>query len=757
MSLSDGGGDERSMHRQSRYIPDEVQSRAHQIPSPPLIRQPHSRSPSTRDRPHSWNTNSNTRRESSLSATDARSIHSTRRLNVPGSRHDASRDSSTHSSQSLAVPNSTRGGGGVGPSGPGSFRSRSTPSVTTLSTLSMLSSTIRRMAPSMLSANGTAYTYDHLHNGEFRLIILRPEKRDDPEDIVRCDMLTCPLRNPPPYIALSYAWGDLSDTRKILMGRADITMRVSASLESALRALRDPRKSILVWADAISINQHDPSEKADQVRLMTRIYQKAESVAIWLGPRSGDSDLGMELIEEVSNGAAIMHEITEHTPAPLSEKNFAAVVALFDREYWHRLWVVQEVFNARDIDVHCGSTMLPWKAFKIASEVFGKHKDVLERSFHPGYSNGYYQARLESYPQILVHGGPCSLSGIGTRAELRDGANLSDGVVFQHLLKVMRDCRRKLTFDPRDKVFGILGVLSEKVRKKIKVDYSIPVKDVYMNVFRAVVEKTKSLDILCESIHFPIYTNNNNLPSWVPDWSHICQVSSIATTRNFSASENASVVVDFTEKDKLKISAIPLGMIKEHGIAVGTLCRVNDYLMAFLHWRACLSQAFHGRPEGFQQMLKRRFCSALSLEHKADGYETAQSWMDVCYHVFASTIRNRLPKLQIDPELEQYIDMDFQMDYNTQQQFVRDYFGKKMMGRCFCITSEDRVGLGTGFMRRGDVVVVPLGCSTPVVLRPEGDEYRFVGDVYIDEYMDGKAVRECGKYLDKQTRSYVIH
>lgn len=178
----------------------------------------------------------------------------------------------------------------------------------------------------------------------------------------------------------------------------------------------------------------------------------------------------------------------------------------------------------------------------------------------------------------------------------------------------MRDCRRKLTFDPRDKVFGILGVLSEKVRNEIKVDYNIPVKDVYMNIFRTAVEKTKSLDILCESIHFPIYTNNNNLPSWVPDWSHICQVSSIAPTRNFSASENASVDVDFTEKNKLKIAAMPLGTITKHGIAVGTLCTVNDYLMAFLHWRACLCQAFDGRPEGFPPSLKTRFCSALSLE-----------------------------------------------------------------------------------------------------------------------------------------------
>jgi hypothetical protein len=81
-----------------------------------------------------------------------------------------------------------------------------------------------------------------------------------------------------------------------------------------------------------------------------------------------------------------------------------------------------------------------------------------------------------------------------------------------------------------------------------------------------------------------------------------------------------------------------------------------------------------------------------------------------------------------------------------------------MMGRCFCRTEEGRIGMGTGLMLPGDVVVVPLGCSTPVLLRLEGTrcEYRFVGDVYINGYMDGRAVEEWndGK---RELRKYVLH
>jgi len=53
------------------------------------------------------------------------------------------------------------------------------------------------------------------------------------------------------------------------------------------------------------------------------------------------------------------------------------------------------------------------------------------------------------------------------------------------------------------------------------------------------------------------------------------------------------------------------------------------------------------------------------------------------------------------------------------------------------------MGMGTGFMAVDDIVVVPLGCSTPIILRRGGinGEYEFVGDVYIDGYMEGEAVR----------------
>jgi hypothetical protein len=52
--------------------------------------------------------------------------------------------------------------------------------------------------------------------------------------------------------------------------------------------------------------------------------------------------------------------------------------------------------------------------------------------------------------------------------------------------------------------------------------------------------------------------------------------------------------------------------------------------------------------------------------------------------------------------------------------------------------------MGSGYMTAGDLVVVPFGCSTPILIRPatRPNEYSYAGDVYIDGYMNGEAVQE---------------
>jgi hypothetical protein len=108
------------------------------------------------------------------------------------------------------------------------------------------------------------------------------------------------------YTALSYVWGERTDTKHILVNGCPFS--ITSNLESALRHLRDMKTTLRVWADALCINQSDEMEKNQQVQQMGLIYSIAQHTVIYLGDASVKSDL-------VFSGISSLHA---HTNAPLS-------------------------------------------------------------------------------------------------------------------------------------------------------------------------------------------------------------------------------------------------------------------------------------------------------------------------------------------------------------------------------------------------------------------------------------------------------
>lgn len=89
---------------------------------------------------------------------------------------------------------------------------------------------------------------------------------------MKCSLQTVSLDDDPTYTALSYSWGNPQDTCDITLNNQKITIR--NTLAVALRYMRRDDKDIVVWADAICINQNDTKEKSCQVAMMGDIYSK---------------------------------------------------------------------------------------------------------------------------------------------------------------------------------------------------------------------------------------------------------------------------------------------------------------------------------------------------------------------------------------------------------------------------------------------------------------------------------------------------
>jgi hypothetical protein len=493
-------------------------------------------------------------------------------------------------------------------------------------------------------------------------------------------------------------------------------------------AVRRKKEEVLVWVDALCINQQDKDERAAQVRLMGQIYSGASSVAIWIGQEYAESALAMQLLQKVARNS-IDPEYMKST----RNLESLALFNLFKRDYWKRLWgkwpysvlrvlyadqnqVVQEVLLGNNKMVYCGYSVFPWEVYQKAAEAFWDK---------------------DSDPHIRQ--GPSGFPDRDTLKQLGD----------ESLLEAMRACRKKLSENPRDKVFGILGLLSDATQRDFPVDYDQSVKAVYTDVVDHLMSTTEKLDVIRESIHFPLHVNSIGLPSWCPDWSHIPAVSGLGRTFKFAASNNASGSTKaqyrfHDERRKLEISAIRIDAVMATGVAVGTFCSAQDYLITFLQWRAVLLHELKIKEGNESHSMHKSFCRTLCLGQVPSEWSQPEVWRDLCYHVFAALVRERMPRLPMDEDLRRYADATGLIEPGARRKFLQDHFGNRMMGRSLCITKSGLIGLGSGYMTAKDIVVVPFGCSTPILLRPESrrDEYCYVGDIYIDGFMNGEAVAE---------------
>jgi len=489
------------------------------------------------------------------------------------------------------------------------------------------------------SVDATKFTYKRLQGAnDFRLVLVLPGNAYD----LKCKLWPCSLLDPPGYIAISYAWGDGFDKMEMTL-EADDDFTVNASLHDALIAVRALDHTIVVWIDGLSIDQSNEAERATQVQLMDQIYKKAASVVVWLGPETEDSRQAIWLIKELAYG-----EQASSWTFPTALRSF------FERDYWKRLWVVQEVYHARSKWVYCGSSKLTWDICKKASDALWQH---------------------ENDPSLWT--GPSSFPDVERLLELGPDS----------LLEVLRACRRKLCENPRDKVFGILGILPKDVRGRLHVGYDVSVKFLYLSVAHLIVSSTHRLDVIRESIHFPAQVSSADLPTWCPNWAQVPENSALSS-ENFSAAGDSMARYEFRDGlRKLDIQALELGVIDKTGVAVGTLCSLQDYLMAFLNWRELLlSSCRITEAEEIDHLSVHDFCKTLSLGQISK--EKEQCWTRACYQVFSSLIQERFPRLPLEPNFRKQGDLGV-LPRHELRPFIQKHFGDRMVSaisqsHCLC-------------------------------------------------------------------------
>ena len=352
------------------------------------------------------------------------------------------------------------------------------------------------------------------------------------------------------YVALSYVWGDPSITKEIFIDGHSV--QVTENLEAALRTLRgSPRISqgFKVWIDAICIDQSNLTERSAQVARMKDIYASARFVVVWLGPASLDSHLAILAVKWLAVRAQARNPLQDfyqqtktydYRPlfikwsryiSPLRRPVYKALLSLFSRPYWRRLWILQEVaLGSLDTPVLCGDQCVTWRELHLAAlfiqrdeHRFGKEllaatEDRRSLPFEWDFTGDRlafsHNSRLSSEKLWKL------LISITDLQSMQHHSNSQTWAGAHQAFLLGRDAQ---VTDERDRVYGILGLSSVRALAQILPDYEKTSSQVFYSFSKALLENGH-LNAL-RLVHSPIGEINDaekHLRRFTPSqWQHL--------------------------------------------------------------------------------------------------------------------------------------------------------------------------------------------------------------------------------------------
>ena len=215
---------------------------------------------------------------------------------------------------------------------------------------------------------------------------------------------------------------------------------VGTELFTALTHLRSHAAVRILWVDALCINQQAIPERNDQVSRMGSIYSRARRVLVWLGPATTVSRQAFDFLsrsyEEGPNSRRAMME----------DPGWLAMKDLYNRGYWKRVWIIQELCLAREAVVICGRTKIPWR-------YISSLREALNNVWTVNLSSGEFDFRLSPIAQLDDARAVCKTKGCS----------------LWTLLEKFRDSQ---CHDVHDKIYGFLGLASDCNSNDMPIDYS---------------------------------------------------------------------------------------------------------------------------------------------------------------------------------------------------------------------------------------------------------------------------------------------
>ncbi|KAJ4221509.1 hypothetical protein NW759_006758 [Fusarium solani] len=594
----------------------------------------------------------------------------------------------------------------------------------------------------------TSFSYEPLASpDEIRVLDLLPGPGP-----ISCRIRNVRLSDRPHYEALSYCWGTATGQKNISVNGHGFP--VGPNLYSALKNLREANQPRCMWIDAICINQTDNNEKNVQVPLMREIYETCQRAVIWLGPSNFLTRRAFRVLKvllEYSHAWPLgftrvsvdcwrhaehnLGQTTGRTAASdrrLNENWFwdriydaLAFEYLWNRQWFSRVWILQEATVSPDAIVKCGEDEISWSHLTDYWS-WNSKADII-----PTHAEAPFVNRVSWKRDLAMD--------LFIAFALNEASSATN---------------------PRDKIYGVLAFVRKRDYIGITVDYSKDAADVYLDFTTAVLKARPDLGVLVRSRGVRP-NSKTNLPSWSLDWEHDQMQQWWSWTysgHNHRASipsparatKDSKAEVEFIENDKVlgllgaevdEVVAVGLGMPDADEWAWTQTFR------AYLTWRevAQLDSADVYEPTG--QPRREMFWRTMKwfTLYNPVRVEDENAQFDAFDNRVVRLTRflpKRLFGNQVGAALLTLWDTLLSVGatvrfYTTDPSWLFD--ASAGWGRAMFRTSSGYVGLGLPNLQPGDRIFLVNGCKAPMAFRPSGNRWKVVGETYVHGIMSGEA------------------
>ncbi|KAI5924498.1 heterokaryon incompatibility protein-domain-containing protein [Camillea tinctor] len=417
----------------------------------------------------------------------------------------------------------------------------------------------------------------------------------DLERPIQCEMIKASLESPPKYLALSYVWGPYTKSRRIHIRIAkpqqepsqgvthdseefvvDITDNLHLALAHFMKL--NANDTVLLWVDAVCINQNDEKEKSWQVQMMREIYKKASEVHAWLGPTleggngyvrlnrlfgtleslateglkrfgwrlctyplqhatsfpGGRRFLDEDLVEWIESRIVFVYPKPEAEAVykvPNKSKGQGNAYEIWEEEldvlkqllrmpFWNRVWILQEMVLAESVVFHCGFCSI------ISADLHAGLKLVTKASHLAGIDIMAYSSEFNSEPPISKSKDPRQWNvGFLDVNEPNFCPMLDrrypDQPVWERKVRLSDiliwnyDYGHLRASLDKDYIYGFLGMVNDHGSNELVPDYTKSSRDIYAEAgIKCIQEIGLKALSYCQNT-----TRLPNTPSWVPDFS----------------------------------------------------------------------------------------------------------------------------------------------------------------------------------------------------------------------------------------------